>query len=155
MVHCHMVLLGTKRAKGAEMLSWPTVHQKKHLKMKTPVSIFSFFKKNWMHYFYNQGENLANSKVVSHMKICMFPKVINRCNGQKTTDTQCLKQCEGSGLISYWQECKLVQRFWKTIWPIYQYFKCSLLDQTIPLQEMNLYIDILTHVYKGTIYKVL
>ena len=45
MVHCHMVLWGTKRARGAEMLSWPTVHQKKHLKMKTPVSLFSFLKK--------------------------------------------------------------------------------------------------------------
>lgn len=82
------------------MLSWPTVHQKKHLKTQTPVSIFSL-KKNCIHYFYNQGGNLANSKVVSHMKISMFPKVTNRYNGQKTTDTQGLKESdEGSGPIS-------------------------------------------------------
>ena len=56
MVHCHMVLLGTKRARGAEMLSWPMVHQKKHLKMQTPVSIFSLKKKIAFIIFIIRGE---------------------------------------------------------------------------------------------------
>lgn len=51
-----MVLLGTKRARGAEMLSWPMVHQKKHLKMQTPVSIFSLKKKIAFIIFIIRGE---------------------------------------------------------------------------------------------------
>lgn len=74
------------------------------------------------------------------MKINMFPKVINKCNGpKKTIDTQGLKEYEeGNVLIHYWQECKLVQPFWRTVWPFPSIFQMFVLDQTIPLRKVTM-----------------
>jgi hypothetical protein len=53
----------------------------------------------------------------------------------KKTSNKCCGRCEGKGtLIHCWQECKLVQPLWKSIWRFLKKPEIDLpYDSTIPL----------------------
>ena len=53
---------------------------------------------------------------------------------KKTTNNKCLRGCEEKGMLIYcWQECKLVQPLWKTVWRFFKKLRIELpYDPAIP-----------------------
>ena len=80
---------------------------------------------------------------------------------KKSTNSKCWKECGGKGtLLHCWQECKLVQPLWRTVWRFLKKLRIELPhDPAIPLlciypEKTVIWKDTCTPVFTAVLFTV-